>query len=589
MKMSVDRKYLVLFCIGLLALFAAAVDAASPVFEYRFPESFDGTSPACTDLSAAGNNALIYGLDGYVSDERPAGFSSGGSLYGAAGGFGFTENINLLGNTAVAANGGYYFDLWVKPQAWAAGEIYPSQIIDYNGTEGLRLTRMGTEGDYTYYFEFRGNEGGTFAINSDPVTLGQWYHIKCSFDTLDGLFSLSEGFGVLSVNDMMAEKTYSKRIGKSTNVYNRPIGLNNWSGNYSNPSSAIAIHQGYVYNPTVGLGPHDDLRINQIDPGEGNTVGIWKLDESPGATTAVDSGPNALHGTLVGDVAFETSGLKKAARFNTANSDGYINVTHTDLFESESFTVAFWAKQETSTGTQTEGLLSNHNAYRDESETLHLDGYYITMVSNTGVVTVSMGNNDESWTTLNSNSGALASGVWSHIALSYDGDRDFARLYVDGVLADFNTVANFAPNLVNDLQFGRSSPCGNGYDINGSSSVNPFFGYMDDIKLYDYVMNSEQIAALAQKIAGDANMDSIVNEDDAAILANNWLVSSGANWGKGDFNGDGAVNDIDATILAANWQKSISSASVPEPSLLTLMGIGFSSFVVLMWRNGRKR
>ncbi len=82
---------------------------------------------------------------------------------------------------------------------------------------------------------------------------------------------------------------------------------------------------------------------------------------------------------------------------------------------------------------------------------------------------------------------------------------------------------------------------------------------------------------------GDANSDGTVDAADAAILATNWQTATGATWADGDFNNDYAVNDIDATILAANWGSG-TSASVPEPSTLTLLGIGIIGFLVSAWR-----
>ncbi len=54
-------------------------------------------------------------------------------------------------------------------------------------------------------------------------------------------------------------------------------------------------------------------------------------------------------------------------------------------------------------------------------------------------------------------------------------------------------------------------------------------------------------------IAGDANEDGRVDEDDAAIVAANWQTMSGANLADGDFNSDGKVDDLDAVIMATNW------------------------------------
>ena len=81
-------------------------------------------------------------------------------------------------------------------------------------------------------------------------------------------------------------------------------------------------------------------------------------------------------------------------------------------------------------------------------------------------------------------------------------------------------------------------------------------------------------------LPGDTNDDGIVDAEDAATLAENWLAGN-ASWAMGDFNHDGLVNDIDATLLAANWQSSTTAgASVPEPSCLVLLGAVFMAFGV---------
>ncbi len=86
--------------------------------------------------------------------------------------------------------------------------------------------------------------------------------------------------------------------------------------------------------------------------------------------------------------------------------------------------------------------------------------------------------------------------------------------------------------------------------------------YLDDIEVYSG-------DAITPPIPGDANCDGVVDEEDAARLAVNWLAG-GADWSMGDFNDDHKVDDLDATIMATNWTAA-ASTSVPEPGAIAIM------------------
>ena len=72
-------------------------------------------------------------------------------------------------------------------------------------------------------------------------------------------------------------------------------------------------------------------------------------------------------------------------------------------------------------------------------------------------------------------------------------------------------------------------------------------------------------------LPGDANENGVIDEEDAAILAANWLKQTGAIWSEGDFNNDGMVNGADATLMATNWHAGVGGSSVPEPGMLVLL------------------
>lgn len=54
-------------------------------------------------------------------------------------------------------------------------------------------------------------------------------------------------------------------------------------------------------------------------------------------------------------------------------------------------------------------------------------------------------------------------------------------------------------------------------------------------------------------IDGDANIDGVVNFDDLLVVAQNYGLSSGANWRTGDFSGEGAVTFDDLLAVAQHY------------------------------------
>ncbi len=106
------------------------------------------------------------------------------------------------------------------------------------------------------------------------------------------------------------------------------------------------------------------------------------------------------------------------------------------------------------------------------------------------------------------------------------------------------------------------------YDTSGSfDSFVPH--YLDEIRYY---VNG-----------GDANMDGIVDDIDATILAANWNITN-ATWAQGDFDGNGFVDGADVARLSTNWllpttwlrstdlsSLSLSCSAVPEPAAIILL------------------
>ncbi|MBN2024656.1 MAG: LamG domain-containing protein [Pirellulales bacterium] len=155
--------------------------------------------------------------------------------------------------------------------------------------------------------------------------------------------------------------------------------------------------------------------------------------------------------------------------------------------------------------------------------------------------------------------------LWHHLAQVWDGTEKRLRVYVDGK-ERFNDVnAAMTANLYTPGGFYL------GRDVYGSTRN--LGGFVDEVSLFDRALSAAEIlelydAAFYQApvlVPGDATGNGVVDAADAALLAANWLCSSGVGWGQGDFNEDGSVDDLDLAILAANWSAG-AGAAVPEPA-----------------------
>jgi hypothetical protein len=102
--------------------------------------------------------------------------------------------------------------------------------------------------------------------------------------------------------------------------------------------------------------------------------------------------------------------------------------------------------------------------------------------------------------------------------------------------------------------------------------------------LYNLTSGDEYVifASSVPPIPGDADQDQDVDETDLTILASNWLSDTGMTWSTGDFNLDGVVNQEDASMLAANLGVGVPpAASVPEPGTLLLLCLGLGCVTLL--------
>ncbi len=228
-----------LLCVGIAA-------QAEAVFEYSFPASYDGAGSTVTDLSGAGNNVSLDATNVALVNDRPPGFDASlKSMTGKNGGHGATTAIDLLDNTSVAAAGGFTMECWFK---WdgvygTGGDI--RKLIDYAGTEALRVTQS--------QIQFILSDSA-YVVGMDIVP-DTWYHVVGVFDTQGnspyaGAYGADldiDGVMSLYVDDVLVGSQAGTKTGFGDSL-NRSIGLNRWAGGGGD------YFQGLNFNPSVYQG-----------------------------------------------------------------------------------------------------------------------------------------------------------------------------------------------------------------------------------------------------------------------------------------------------------------------------------------------
>lgn len=247
--MKIPNAFLV--AIALSMVIGTGWGALTPVFQYSFPDSYNGTSTTIVDLSAAHNDGVMDSTGGYLSGQVPPGFA-GGSLTGASGGHGRTNATNLLLNSAVAQAGGFTIDIWFL---WEGTYTDIRKLIDYAGTDNLQTNG----GRILFVF----NDDIPNQSLAAPITGQKWYHCIAEFDTggneiVNGSITGTARLWIDDLSGAGLQLIASREMTKTNygDGLNRPIGINRWAGGGGD------WNQGRIFNPSVYLGVTDSAAMD---------------------------------------------------------------------------------------------------------------------------------------------------------------------------------------------------------------------------------------------------------------------------------------------------------------------------------------
>lgn len=237
--------------IAVLALATSGAQAqTTPVFEYNFPASWNGTGTTVTDQSTAGNNGTTQGTLALSAAVPPGAAVGTQSITTTAGGI---ETAPLLLENSIVANaGGFTYDvafMWDGTDKTGNGHV--QKIIDYAGTESLQLTT--TAGSAELQMGTSLDTGGIIIAASMTISPNTWYDVTMTFDTqgnsLDGLGDLA-GFVSLYVDGSLVDSGSATKGTQGDNFGNRGIGV----GQLAFPDTHLVLFTGQIYDPSVSLG-----------------------------------------------------------------------------------------------------------------------------------------------------------------------------------------------------------------------------------------------------------------------------------------------------------------------------------------------
>ncbi len=258
-------------------------------------------------------------------------------------------------------------------------------------------------------------------------------------------------------------------------------------GNLIDDTSPIELSHGELGSVEMLSNGHEWCVSRHYGPlatvAEANLVGWWKMDEKTGVT-AVDSSGHDNHADVHMGSASQlgVKGVLGAAFEFEASAQTDHLIVPVDVSSSvlalQTFTWSIWAKFETLGVTRhfmnlNTKFSSNGNVFfrQEPDDRLRFFIY-----------------DGDNWDPRVQSSVAISANTWHHVVGTYDQSK--LSIYIDG---QGNTVARTEPvvyNTLGNLYIGNFSWQGN---------VNGHDGILDDVRIYNRVLTSDEIMALYQE------------------------------------------------------------------------------------------
>jgi|694.fasta_scaffold04378_2 hypothetical protein len=335
------------------------------------------------------------------------------------------------------------------------------------GTCGINNQAFGVSLNAGESLTFYGCLGGDYGVSS-TLNINTWYHIAITYDTSKVRIYLN-GIQVGEVARSLDTGTTAMSIGSDGTIDGGDYPFPGYVDDVRAYNFALSSKQ--IVNIMNGSVAGDYAIGSPI----GHPVLYYKFDEGYDSFT-YNSNNSSLLGTLnnISSPATASSGWTSNGKVNNAivfdNINDYVSVGDAaDISPTTGLTISAWVNR--STNNSADGIVGKYNSAANRRS--YILGF------NTSTAQLILSPNGTSITTV-SGTTTIGTGQWYHIVGTYDGS--YMRIYVNGNLEGSATYSSGIYDSTDDLRIG-----------DGDIGLWPFNGIIDEVKLYNFALNSDEI------------------------------------------------------------------------------------------------
>ena len=204
-------------------------------------------------------------------------------------------------------------------------------------------------------------------------------------------------------------------------------------------------------------------------------LAAWLPFEGNGMDVA--SGSNAV---LAGGPAFVAGEVSQAVRLDGVDDAGRLTASSAlDIGAGSGLTFEMWIRPEN---------VQSPGAILEWSDTVsRLGVHFYAASSSPGSLFANLVDTNGTAHSLSTPSGLVSTGVWQHVALTYNRTGGVARLFLNGTSVVQQVVGTFRPETRTDLNLGRRVLGGNAYRYRGG---------LDELSLYNRALTEAELNAI---------------------------------------------------------------------------------------------